>query len=134
AAGPGGARLSQYLFEFEELFLFEAGVIVAALRAVFAVFGTGTGLDGQQRAQLHFVGVEVLAVHGLGAEQQIIERQGEQRQGLVAGPVVADGSGVRAVHRGVRTIVARGMAIRDNGRNDNRAPRAVNLEWTYRLT
>ena len=52
----------------------DVGVVVNALRAVLAVLGTTTGLDAQQGADLHFVWVEVRAVHGLRLIQQIVER------------------------------------------------------------
>lgn len=34
-----------------------------------------TGLDRKQARQLHPVGIEILAMDGLGPEQQVIERQ-----------------------------------------------------------
>ncbi len=54
-------------------------VMPRRLRTVGAVFGTAAGLDRQQGRQLDRIGSVVLAVHLLGAEQQIVERQREQR-------------------------------------------------------
>jgi hypothetical protein len=59
-------------------------LVVAALRAVFAIFRAGAGFDRQQRAHLHLVRVEMFAVHLLGAEQQVVKRQVEQREDLGA--------------------------------------------------
>jgi hypothetical protein len=52
---------------------------VHRLRAIAAVLFATTGLDRQQSRQLHFVGIEVLAVDLLGAEDQVVEGQLEQR-------------------------------------------------------
>ena len=65
---------------------------MATLGAVLAVLRTGAGFDGQQGADLHFVRVEMLPVHGLGPEQQVVERQVEKIPGFLKGPVVAEGS------------------------------------------
>jgi hypothetical protein len=64
----------------------DAGVVAYRLRAVAAVFLAAAGLDRQQRRQLHLVGVEVLAVDLLGAEDQVVEGQLEQRSHIVQGP------------------------------------------------
>src|SRR3546814_14728651 len=67
----------------------QAGLETHRLRAVRAILGAGTGLDRQQRGQLHRVRLKVLAVDGLRAEQQIIERQIKQRLHLGMRPVMA---------------------------------------------
>ena len=46
-----------------------------ALRTIRAVFGTGAGLDGQQRADLHLVRIEVGAMHALRVKHEVGERQ-----------------------------------------------------------
>ena len=66
----------------QQLLALEPGVVADALRAVGAVLRAGAGLDRQQRAHLHAVRVEVRAVHALGVEQQVVERQREQRARL----------------------------------------------------
>ena len=45
------------------------GFEMAALRAVFAVFGAPPGLDGQKRAQLHLIGIKIPPVHTMGGEE-----------------------------------------------------------------
>ena len=49
----------------------QPGGVVGTLRTVGAVFGTATGLDAQQGAELDVGGVEILAVDGLGAPDQL---------------------------------------------------------------
>jgi hypothetical protein len=47
----------------------DLGFEMAALRAVFAVFGAPPGLDGQKRAQLHLIGIKIPPVHTMGGEE-----------------------------------------------------------------
>jgi hypothetical protein len=75
--------------------------VVGALRAVAAVLLAAAGLDRQQRGKLHGVGIEVLAMHLLGAEQQVVERQCEQRGDIVDTPCIA------LLRRGGRDIAGR---------------------------
>ncbi len=70
-----------------------ARVIARRLRAIAAVLGAAAGLDRQQRRELHRVGCMMRAMDLLRAQQQIGERQREQR---------LDRVDVRAVHRGRR--------------------------------
>jgi hypothetical protein len=63
--------------------------VVHALGAVLAVLGAAAGLDAEQGAHLHGIGIEVRAVHRVGAVQQVVEGQREQGQDLVPGPVMA---------------------------------------------
>jgi len=94
--GLGGGL--EHLLHFHQLFLVQTGVVMAGLRTVLAVFRAGAGLDREQRGDLHAVGVEMLAMHRLRLEQQVIEGLGEERLDLLEGPVVAnDGSG-RGAH------------------------------------
>ncbi|MOA22017.1 hypothetical protein D3C78_1425450 [compost metagenome] len=88
--GLGGGL--QDLLHLHQLLFVQAGVVVAGLRAVLAVFRAGAGLDRQQGGDLHAVGIEVLAVHGLCLEQQVVERLLVQGADLGEGPVVAQGS------------------------------------------
>ena len=67
----------------------EAGFVVRRLAAIAAILGAAAGLDRQQPAALHLVRIERGAVHGLGAEQQVLERQIVKSQSLLAGPVMA---------------------------------------------
>ncbi|MNN54246.1 hypothetical protein D3C81_1690530 [compost metagenome] len=61
---------------------------MTGLRTIFAIFRAGAGLDRQQGRNLHAVGVEMRAVHGLRLEQQIVEGLDEQGFDLGEGPVV----------------------------------------------
>ena len=62
---------------------------MTALGTVFTVLRAGTGLDGQERADLHFIRVEMLTMDALSPEHQVIEWQFEQRTGFLHGPIVA---------------------------------------------
>ena len=85
------ACFAEHLLHFQQLFLFQFSVVVAALRAVLAVFGTRTGLDRQQGADLHRIWIEMLAMGALRVEQEVVERQLEQGFDFVVLPVVAQG-------------------------------------------
>jgi hypothetical protein len=50
--------------------------------AVAAVFRTAARLDGQQRRELHCIGVVMLPMHGLSTKQQIVKGQFKQRRDL----------------------------------------------------
>ena len=104
ARGAGGGRALAHRRDLHERARGEPGVVAHALRAVGAILGTGAGLDRQQRAHLHRVGYVVRAMRALRAQDQIGERQGEERAHLVQRPVVADGVGVAldAIDVGVR--------------------------------
>jgi hypothetical protein len=52
------------------------------LRAIFAIFRAGTGLDRQQRTDLNLARIEVLAVYLLRLEQQLKERFFKQSSNL----------------------------------------------------
>ncbi len=97
AGGADGLGLGcglQHLLHFHQFLFIETGVVVTGLRAVLAVFRAGTGLDREQRGNLNTIGVEVLAMHGLRLEQQVVEGLLEERLDLGEGPVVAgNGSG-----------------------------------------
>ena len=60
-----------------------------ALRAIGAILRAAAGLDRQQGRDLDLVGVEMCAVHRLGLENQVIERQPVEREHFVLRPVVA---------------------------------------------
>ena len=66
--------------------VFDAGVITGRLRTVAAVFGTTSGLDGQQGGKLHLIRRKVLPVNLLGSINQIGERIGQQRFDSGNGP------------------------------------------------
>ena len=57
----------------------DAGLVVRALRTIRAVLGTAAGLDAEQRAALDRLGIVILAVDGLGAEQQLGQRKVVER-------------------------------------------------------
>ena len=80
--GLGACGFFQHLLDLHQLFFFQTGVVVARLRAVLAVFRAGAGFDRQEGRDLHAVGVEVSAVHGLRLKQQVIEWLCEQRLDL----------------------------------------------------
>jgi hypothetical protein len=45
------------------------------LAAIAAIFRAAAGLDIEQLAELHAVGIEMPAMNGLRLEQEIVERQ-----------------------------------------------------------
>ena len=95
AAGAGilrGLRLGQHLVEAHQLFGLDAGVVFRALRAIGAVLRAAAGLDRQQRRDLHFGGIEIGAVDGLRAEDQVGKGQREQLADFGARPVMAQGA------------------------------------------
>ena len=101
AGGADGLGLGgrfQHLLHFHQLLLVQAGVVVAGLRAVLAVFRAGAGLDRQQGRDLHAVRVEVRAVHRLRLEQEVVEGLLEERLHFGEGPVVAGGDGCGCTH------------------------------------
>ena len=65
------SRRLKHLFNLHQAFGFQTGFIARALRAVFAVFRAGAGLNRQQRADLNLARVEVLAMDLLRFKQQI---------------------------------------------------------------
>ena len=67
---------AQHLVGAHQLLRLDAGVVARGLRAVAAIFRAATGLDRQQRGQLDILRIEVLAMHLLGApEQVVVERR-----------------------------------------------------------
>jgi len=104
---------------------------VSALRAVFTVFGASAGFDRQQGADLHLVGVEVLAMYGLRRKHQIAERLIKQAQYFFFTPVVTHGSSHKF------TLVSDSTCLSDEyltGSNDNAHRVAVNLIESQGLT
>ena len=90
----GFGRGFQHFLHFHQFFFIKTGVVVAGLRAIFAVFRTGTGLDRQQRGHLDAVRIEMLAMHGLRLKQQVVEGLFEERFDFGEAPVVtSNGSG-----------------------------------------
>ena len=49
--------------------------MIRGLAAIAAILGAAAGLDGEQARQLHPVGIEILAMNGLGLEEQVVEGQ-----------------------------------------------------------
>lgn len=82
ADGLGPLCLFQHLLHLHQLLFGQAGVVVARLRTIFAIFWTGARLDRQQRRNLYPVGIEMLAVNGLRFEKQVIEGLGKHRPDL----------------------------------------------------
>ena len=70
---------------------FDAGLVMRALRAIGAILGTAAGLDRQQGRELDLARVEMPAMRELRAENQLRQRQIEQRGDLVARPIVPHG-------------------------------------------
>jgi hypothetical protein len=106
ALGPGGLRSLHDLGQRHQLAGLDAGFEMGRLRAVAAILAAAAGLDRQQGGQLHFVRVEVLAVHLLGLVQQVHERQREQRLDVGDAPAHR---GARAVGRGAARAQARNV-------------------------
>ena len=108
--GLGRARSGFHFFHRREFGRLDTGVVARRLRAVGAVFRAAAGLDRQQRGEFDFGWIEVFAVHGLRAIQQLGQRQGEQRFDVILRPARrrcrwtnrsldhADGSRVYAGH------------------------------------
>ena len=88
---PGGRRRLFDLFERQQALRFDVGIVMAALRAVGAILGTGPGLDGEQGAHLYPVGVMPGAQDLVGPVEQVVERQRVQLQHLFQLPVVSRG-------------------------------------------
>ena len=86
-------RFVQHPLHFHQLLFLEPGVVATTLRAILAIFWAGTGFDGEQCADLHFVRVKVFTVNCLRFEQQVIEWQGKQRFHFCHCPIVPDSTG-----------------------------------------
>ena len=67
----GALGVLQHFCYFHQFFYFHVGVITRRLRAIGTVFGATTRFDRQQRTNLHFLRVVVLAVNGGRAIYQI---------------------------------------------------------------
>ena len=78
------------------------GVEMRALRAIGAILRAAAGLDRQQGRDLDLVGVEMRAMHRLGLENQVVERQPVEREHFVLRPVVAAGRALLVAHRTIR--------------------------------
>jgi hypothetical protein len=85
----GGLRRLQHFVDGEQALAFQLRIVLCALRTIAAVLWASPCLDAEQRAHLNLVGIEVGAVHGLGAEKQIVEGLIEERDDFVDGPIVA---------------------------------------------
>src|SRR5687768_18092603 len=66
---PYTTLFRSFLFAHQLLCL-DAGGKMGTLRTIGAVFSAAAGFDGEQRADLHLVGIEVLAVDALRHKQQ----------------------------------------------------------------
>jgi hypothetical protein len=93
ARSPSRTRFGEHRIERHELLGLHTGVVACALRAIGAVLGAAAGLDRDERGNLYLGRIEVAAMDGLRAEDQVRERQREQGVHLRARPVVADGAG-----------------------------------------
>ncbi|KAK4009560.1 hypothetical protein OUZ56_018694 [Daphnia magna] len=96
AVGAGILGGLNDLGERHQLLGLQAGAEAGALRAVRAIFRAGARLDRQQGGQLHGVRIEMRAMNRLRPEQQVVERQREQRFDFSAGPVIANGPANRS--------------------------------------
>jgi hypothetical protein len=88
AAGLRTSRGCSNLVRSHQLRGFETGFEVRRLAAIAAILGAAAGLHRKQLRELHFIGAEMYAMHLRGAENQIGEREFEQRGNLGARPVV----------------------------------------------
>ena len=59
------------------------------LRAIFAVLGTGAGLDRKQAGKLHLPVGMVAPVYSTGLIDQLQQRPCQKGNGLLRGPIVA---------------------------------------------
>jgi hypothetical protein len=128
ATRPRRAGTLEHVLDVEHLLAADAGLVAHALRAVRAILGAAAGLHADERAHLDHVRVEMLAVHGMRPEEQVVEWQPGERPHLVEGPVGARGGCGHGGIPGVR----RGFAAGHGGRRPGRlgsietAPSAVN--------
>ena len=97
AGGLGACGVGDHRLDGHQFFRLDPGVILGALRAIGAVLGTAAGLDAEQGRDLYPIGIEVAPVNRLRLEQEIVERQGEQRGDLRPCPIVPHVAGDRAV-------------------------------------
>jgi hypothetical protein len=74
--------------------------MMRGLAAIAAIFRAAAGLDIEQLAELHAVGIEMPAVNGLRLEQQIVEGEPVERPGRLARPLRS----VRKRRRHIRLI------------------------------
>jgi hypothetical protein len=74
------------------------------LRAIGAVFRAGTGFDGTEGADLHFIGIKEDAMNTLCLEHQIAEWKLKQGRNFSAGPVMADLGSKAGIHRVFRIL------------------------------
>ncbi len=87
--GPGGLSSLHDLFQGQQLLRLQTGGMAGALGTVAAILRAGAGLDAEQAADLHLVGIEVGAVQALGAEDQVIEGLVQQGLDLFQSPIMA---------------------------------------------
>ena len=85
---PGGGL--GHVLDAHQVLGLDPGPVADALRAVGAILRAGAGLDGQQRRDLHGVGIEVLPVDPLGFVEQVVERHFVQSRDFVQAPVGPD--------------------------------------------
>ncbi len=83
----GLARLGDNAFDLHQLRRLQPGIMMGRLAAIAAILGATAGLDAEKPAELHFVGIEVLAMGGLRLKQQITEGRFIKRQGQLPRPV-----------------------------------------------
>src|SRR5258708_38338572 len=86
----------EHRLERNERLVFDPSAVARRLGTVGAIFRAPSSLDREQRGELHRVGVEVQAMHALGAMQEIVERELEERLDGFASPTVR----ATAVNRG----------------------------------
>src|SRR5260370_39685544 len=61
--------------------------MMGGLAAIGAILGAAAGLDVEQLAQLHAVGIEMLPMNRLRLEQEIVERHPVKRPGCLSRPI-----------------------------------------------
>jgi hypothetical protein len=59
------------MLRIEKALALDVSIVVGALRAIGAIFGTAAGFNGDELAGLHAIRGVILAVHRLSAENQI---------------------------------------------------------------
>jgi hypothetical protein len=88
AVVSGEPRLFKHGFYAHQLLGRDTRLVVCALGTVRTIFGATTGLDREQRAELHRTRLVVAAMDLLSAEHQLDERRIVEVARFAQGPVV----------------------------------------------
>ena len=91
-ASPGEPCLGEHVVDVEQGLALEPGLlgVMGRLRAIFAVLGTGAGLDREQARELHLAVFVVAPMHRPRLIDQVEQREGKEGEDLSAPPIVAE--------------------------------------------